>query len=138
VRRTGEENRALQIHEVEERTGRQRDRDPVPQDRCAGRGEASCDGVDRDTRQDREDWEEEDEVLVPEVQPRRRCEQRCASEEGDEESPRARLASPEERREPESGERDGQVRGRQDRAERAPEVHHSRASGVKVAYVWRR
>src|SRR5262249_59647075 len=108
--RTGEENRTLQIDEVEERTDRQHDRDPVSQRGCADR-QASCHGVDRDTRQDREDRKEDDEVLVPKVQPRRGCEERGATEEGNEESPCARLASPAERGQPERRERDGQVRG---------------------------
>src|SRR5262249_33431322 len=67
----------------------------------------------------------EDEALFPKVQPRRGCEERGATEEGNEESPCARLASPAERGQPERRERDGQVRGGQDRAERAPEIRHS-------------
>ena len=60
----------LEVDGVEERKRSQRDRDSVSHCSDADRREASPDGVDRDTREDREDGKQEDEILPPKVEPR--------------------------------------------------------------------
>src|SRR5207245_2357651 len=69
------EDYALQVDEVEERGGGERDRDPVPQRLRADRRDASRSGVDRHAGEDREGGKEEDEVLLPEVKAHRRREE---------------------------------------------------------------
>src|SRR5439155_641288 len=122
VRGVGEENRTLEVDGVEERKRSQRDRDSVSQCSEAHRREASRDFVDRDACEDREDGEEEDEILPPKVEPRRSPEEGGAEKESEEETPRACLTVPEERREPEAREHHDEIRRGQDLAERRLEV----------------